>query len=51
MYKRHAPLRIQGDWAGALNDLELAEESFSLCRSDLLGSVDNVGLLLLDSIW
>lgn len=41
----------QGDWAGALKDFELAEESFDLCDSDLLGSVDNVGLLLLDSIW
>lgn len=44
-------LLAKGDWAGALNEFELAEESFDLCDSDLLGSVDNVGLLLLDSVW
>ena len=45
------PCCTQGDCEAALSDLELAEESFDLCQTDLLGSVDNVGLLLLDSVW
>jgi hypothetical protein len=41
----------QGDWAHALQDLELAEESFDVCKADLIKSVDNIGCLLLDSVW
>ena len=41
----------QGDWAKALQDLELAEESFDLCKADVIKSVDNIGLLKLDSVW
>jgi hypothetical protein len=29
----------------------LAEEAFDLCRSDIVESIDNVGLLLLDLVW
>lgn len=42
---------LQGDWTGALRELELSEESFDLCSEELLKSVDNIGLLLLDSVW
>ena len=41
----------QAKYESALDELLLAEESFGLCDPLLIGSVDNVGMLLLDIVW
>ncbi|PNW85783.1 hypothetical protein CHLRE_03g205650v5 [Chlamydomonas reinhardtii] len=41
----------RGDWAAALDELLLAEESLGLCDPALTAAVDNVALLLLDLVW
>ena len=42
---------LQGQHRQALEELQLAEEAFELCRSDIVEAIDNVGLLLLDLVW
>jgi len=42
---------LQEDFSSALEQLSLAEESFHVASPDVLGMVDNFGLLLLDVVW
>ncbi len=42
---------MQGKHRQALEELQLAEEAFDLCRADIVDAIDNVGLLLLDLVW
>ena len=42
---------IQEEFREALDILLLAEESFQCCKDDLLKYIDNLGLLLMDTVW
>ncbi len=44
-------LAVQEEFREALDVLLLAEESFQCCKDDLLKYIDNLGLLLMDTVW
>ena len=44
-------LNVQEEFREAVDILLLAEESFRCCKDDLLEYIDNLGLLLMDTVW